>query len=52
MSATDRVMGVALGHDVLVSAEGGRRMPLAFESGANGARESLDRKSTRLNSSH
>ena len=41
MSATDRVMGVALGHDVLVSAEGGRRMPLAFESGANGARESL-----------
>jgi hypothetical protein len=41
MSATDRVIGVALGPDVLVIAGDGRRMPLAFESGANGARESL-----------
>lgn len=41
MTAPGRVTGVALGADVLVTADGGRRTALAFESGGNGARESL-----------
>lgn len=41
MTGPGRVTGVALGPDVLVAADGGRRMALAFEAGGNGARESL-----------